>query len=246
MSASEANRVSASAHDALARRPTGTQASWRVVLMVALVVAFGAAAVVAVLVGASRHGETAQTLGNDVLLRDTFVRHDDALSLGRLKDGPQWHAVAGAWGIHRGQAYVADPAEPASLAVIETPGRPEEIAVTLTHVENNAGLVFRYRDEKNYWAVLAAPKYAIWYVIKVLDGKTETVAKTGLQPVLDPTRITVRLSGNVIEVWAEWGSGSTPPKRFSDPDNASARRAGLIAVGEEAAHALFQNFAVTR
>jgi hypothetical protein len=223
--------------------------SWRrVILLIVLFAAFGTAGVVGVIAGASRYGETAPTLGDEVLLQDVFGRQDDGLSLGRATGGPRWDAVAGTWGIRRGEAHVAVPAEPASIAVIQTPGHPEEIAVTLTHVENNAGLVFRFRDAGNYWAALAAPKYSIWYVVKVVDGNQTVVAKTGLQPVLDPARITVRLSGDAVEVWAEWGggSGSTPPRHFSDSAHASARRAGLITLGTGAARSRFENFVVTR
>jgi len=73
------------------------------------------------------------------------------------------------------------------------------VQITMATVTNQSGLVFRLRNASNYWAIVAAPPFATWNVIRVVDGETETIGNVGLAPVIDRTVIALWLGHESVE-----------------------------------------------
>jgi hypothetical protein len=219
--------------------------AWRIGVLVVVLAAVG---VIGVLVGTPRRDDTPPTLGAN-LLQETFARRDSASSLGTARPGVVWHAVAGTWGTMDGSAYVSAPTSSNNIAIVSTRSSRDTIAVTLTRVVNDAGLVFWYRNQANYWMIVASPKFSVWALRRVTDGKAERVADTGLAPTGDDTRVTVRVSPHQIEFWTENArriSGVSAPRTVVVSGPASASGTGLIAVDPGAERARFTNFVVSR
>ena len=108
---------------------------------------------------------------------DSFDRDDGAL--GQADTGGEWESVEGRWRIDGGRASVegSDDDRP-RIAVIAGNTTSELTEVTLMTSEDGAGLVFRYRNPRNFWSVTADEDGASWTVTKVIDGQialTETV-----------------------------------------------------------------------
>lgn len=131
---------------------------------------------------------------------DSFERPDDPADLGLSAGGEPWNQAVGTWGVQAGQAFLAGPIGGRNLAVVD-PGRSDgRVQVQVAVASEGAGLVFRYQDPFNYWAVVAVPAYATWTAIKVVDGREQVAADTGLSAAADGTSIGVRLDGETIDV----------------------------------------------
>lgn len=129
---------------------------------------------------------------------DTFDRQDTARRLGETGTGQEWQAVSGRWGIADNAATNTSGDDDArSLAVVdsETDTSDGLVEVTLSTVERDAGLLFRYRDPDNYWAVTANPGLGTWTVRRVLDGDGDRVGEM-IAPAIDGTTVTVIQNGS--------------------------------------------------
>jgi hypothetical protein len=105
---------------------------------------------------------------------DTFARPDNPNRLGAADTGQAWRSIRGRWGIqdeHAELTPAGDGAAP-SIAVVEGGNAERLTEVTFLKVVPGAGLVFRFRDAQNYWAVVAGPDGASWSVLLVQDGQT--------------------------------------------------------------------------
>jgi hypothetical protein len=102
--------------------------------------------------------------------------------------GPAWRIEAGTWEVADGQAAATGSGGDRSLAVVRLPGGEGAVQLTLSHVANGAGVVFRYRDRRDYWSVSAVPFYATWAITKTVGGRSTLVANTGLSPTQDAER----------------------------------------------------------
>lgn len=171
---------------------------------------------------------------------DTFAGPDDPYSLGRGPAGTSWRAVGGRWGIVGGHAYVAVPGPGRNLAVTGPDGGVATVQVRLDRVAQGAGLVFRYRDQRDYWYVAAVPSYATWAVVKVVNGVQETVANTGLSPVKNGTTVAVGMQGDTIVVSLDGRVGT----RVTDTAPYSAGLVGMTVEGAGAGSARFSDFRV--
>jgi len=170
---------------------------------------------------------------------DPFDRPDDPSSLGAVPEGPPWRAEAGTWGVVAGQAAVTTPAQGHSLAVVPLGGGDGTVQVRLAKVVNGAGIVFRYQDPLNYWAVVAVPYYATWAVSKTVGGHTSGMGSTGLSAVQDGTTVAVRLVGGTIDVAVEGQVRRT----VADADLRRAPSVGMVApAGTGASDARFDDF----
>jgi hypothetical protein len=209
--------------------------------LVAFLVTF---AVVAVLQGTPTHAESPRTVG-PIVSHDTFSRQDDASSI-----GPMWRAVTGTWGVEDGKAYVARRATDDNVAVLDPAVRGSTASVTVSGELDGAGLVFRYRDESNYWALSAAPRGVrpdgVWQVVKVIDGRPEIVGQFGKATPGAPARINVESSGDDLYVWGGALLHESPPKHFRDGALSAAPAAGLFLGSGASGDARFENFTVTR
>lgn len=169
---------------------------------------------------------------------DAFHRPPDAVALGSFPGGPTWQSAKGTWGIDNEQAYVAAPTGATDLAVLAPSVVPAGVQVRVATVTSDVGLVFRYRDPGNYWAVVAVPYYGTWAVVRVLDGRRSVLANTGLAPVGDGTIVAVHLQGATIEV----AVNGRLTRALTDVALQSATSVGLTAGGQGAGRARFEDF----
>jgi len=171
---------------------------------------------------------------------DSFDRTDSPGSLGPPSSGgPEWRADAGTWGVQGGQAQLSAAVGGPNVAVINA-GGPDGVAeVRVAKVTNGAGMVFRYRDSGDYWAVVAVPAYATWAVVKVAGGKAQTVANTGLSPTQDGTRVGMRGQGEAVDVTLDGVVAVT----VADPTLKDGPLSGVTVQGADAQVARFDDFA---
>lgn len=174
---------------------------------------------------------------------DAFERPNQATGLGTMPEGPAWFADTGTWGISDGQAYLSAPANGRNHAVVDLGQAYGAVQATLPKVVNGAGLVFRYRNPFDYWAVVAVPAYATWAVVRVQGSQEEVVANTGLSPIDDGTRVAVRLDGDDIDIVLD----TQVVRTITEAVVGTATKVGMTAQalpGIDAASARFDDFAV--
>ncbi len=171
---------------------------------------------------------------------DPFDRDDSASSLGHTPSGVAWHAESGTWGIASGQAVVYSPGEGADFATVGAAWPDCVVQVRLTKVAPYAGLVFRYRDPANYWAVVAAPAYSTWVIVRVADGQTTQMGNTGLVSTGDGTTVGARMRGATVDILVDGKIMTT----VASPPSPGADKVGLTADGADATHARFDDFSV--
>jgi hypothetical protein len=169
---------------------------------------------------------------------DDFDRPDDSARLGGTVGAGSWRSVAGTWGTANGGAYVDQPVDGRSLAVVDV-GRSEGLAqVRIDEVASSAGLVVRYRDPSNYWVVEAVPGYATWTLAKVVDGTAQVVADSGASGTFGGTTLTARLQGDGIEV----SLGDEVSISVVDATFREATSIGMAASGIDASQARFDDY----
>jgi hypothetical protein len=173
---------------------------------------------------------------------DTFDRPDDAENLGRAGTGQRWDAVAGTWGIAGNAALTSagDGSGP-RLAVIAEGTGDGLTEVTMTVVEEGAGLVFRYLDPENYWSVTANPGAGSWTATRVLDGQPEFVGEIPCQ-TSDGTTISVTQSGPAVRFLVE----GTECLTVNDGSLSEQLQGGLIASASSTGVARWNRFLVER
>lgn len=162
-------------------------------------------------------------------------------SLGTLPHGRTWRVLSGGWGTARGRAFVtSSPRGQAALAVVDPPAADQAVQVSFPMVALGAGLVFDYRDPRNYWYVVAAPAYASWSIGEVVDGRDRAVSNTGLSSTTPGTTLAVATRGDVAEVALDGVVKAT----VTDPDLAGPAAVGLIEAKDEGAKARFSELRV--
>lgn len=183
--------------------------------------------------------EVVQVLGTV----DPFERPNQATDLGTMPDGPAWFPDTGTWGISDGRVYLSAPVNGRNQAVVDLGQSDGAVQATLPKVVNGAGLVFRYRNPFDYWAVVAVPAYATWAVVRIQGGQEKVVANTGLSPVADGTTVAVRLTGDVIDIVFD----TRLTRTITDVAVGTATKVGLTAQampGVDAASARFDDVTV--
>lgn len=174
---------------------------------------------------------------------DTFPQPDSIFTLGSAPGAGAWRAVEGIWGVDHHQGYVAGPAQGVpDLAVLDMGDGGHTMEVGMARATQGAGIVFRYLDREDYWAVVDVPSYATWAVFKVVHGHKISDGGTGISPVADGTRIGVRLQGSRVEILF----GSRVWKTFVDTTLEGAPGVGIIAEGSTANAARFTDFEYSR
>ncbi len=165
-----------------------------------------------------------QSNGDNVKsVSDDFARADSTAQLGR-----PWKTLSGGWGITGGEAYLARPSAGSNLAVVSMESGDGRIEASVPSATEGAGIAFRVVDARNYWAVVAAPGYGTWNILRVEGGHTTFVGNTGLT-LQRATRasIGVRLTGDNILVTV---NGNPAAGRKSDVFQ-SAPLVGLVGIG---------------
>lgn len=212
--------------------------------IVALVVAVG---VVAVVIASVRHPSSParqptvapSPLRGTVGVLDTFARADSSGDLGKAESGQAWRSVQGTWGVQAGAArLVRGAALKRDLVVADMGASDGFVQVTQKVSAAGAGLVFRYRNEFNYWVVRAAPRFATWTVEKIVAGKAVPLGNLGATPANDGTTVSVSLQGSQIDLFVDGFRRRT----ISDADLERETFVGLSAFGEGVTAARWSNF----
>jgi hypothetical protein len=206
---------------------------WKSVAFV--IVAFVVLAVAGVVIGRASPPRTDGTrpliASSNAEVADEFNR-TDGTSLGQPPKA-HWVVDKGEWGIRDGAAYVVSPPGDPALAVVETDGPDGVVQVTMATSVNDCGLLFRYRDTANYWALTAVPGYATWNLERVIEGNSVIVANTGLSPTKSGTVLAVRMRGDLLELFVD----GKLQKQVKDTAFQTESRVGLIGRGPAVAQA---------
>jgi hypothetical protein len=120
---------------------------------------------------------------------------------GRLTGSGQvgWSTTTEGWSVINGEVALAGAAG-SSLALTDLGSSDGVVHVTMPSIANDTGLAFRVVDAGNYWAVAAAPGYATWNLIKVIEGVPEIVANTDISPIDAYTTVGVVLAADRVSV----------------------------------------------
>lgn len=143
-----------------------------------------------------------------------------------------WTQVAGSWVVAGGVAAAEFGTEVSAkgtvaLATVPVGSGDGFFQVTLATSGNQAGLVFRFSNPENYWFVAAAPDFASWGLVKVIDGEREAIGNIGLAPVGNKTTVGVLLDGSEITVMLNGKTFET----LTDTTHMAASSAGLFVGG---------------
>jgi len=134
---------------------------------------------------------------------DTFDRPDDPTSLGDAGTGQPWEAITGTWGVREDRAVTSGGSRDVPNIAVVPEGTGDGLTeVTMTVVEEGAGLVFRYLNRDNYWSVTANPGVGSWSLTRVIDGDTELVSEVPA-PTNDGVTVSVTQDDSVIRVLIE-------------------------------------------
>lgn len=177
--------------------------------------------------------------GPNTLVYDTFDRLDNAASLGRTATGQPWAVVGVPWAIQGGQASVAKADQSKrTVAVVDLGFSDGSVQVAMSKVVAGSGIVFRYRDASNYWAVTAAPRYGTWNLQKAVDGTVTTLGNVGLVGANDGTtiRVTFDRSHITIEV------NGIEERSFNDADLVDETQVGMVGIADTSLAARWDNF----
>lgn len=173
---------------------------------------------------------------------DTFDRSDDPSDLGSAGTGQDWETVAGTWGIDDDSAVTSGGEGPRpSLAVVPEGTGDGLTEVTMTVVEEGAGLVFRYLDPENYWSVTANPGVGSWSVNRVIDGETEAVGEAP-GPTEDGITVSVTQDGSTVRILLEGDEYLS----FTDGALSEQLQGGIIASAGTTGDARWDRFLVMR
>lgn len=159
------------------------------------------------------------------LVVDTFDR-SEPVGLGVTGTGDGWVIASGEWTIADHVARLKQPApnDAPNVAVVPHGEGDGIMEVTMTAVEPGAGLVFRYADPANYWAITAVPSAGSWTLSRRVEGIDEVVADVP-GPTTDGTTVTIIQTGATMRVLLD-GSDYLS---LSDRTFARQLQAGLIA-----------------
>jgi peptidoglycan/LPS O-acetylase OafA/YrhL len=173
---------------------------------------------------------------------DSFERADSPTSLTTADSGVTWAPARGTWGVEDRRAIVAPAEDDAPrLAVLTQPERDGLVEVTLTTMAEGAGLLVRYEDPDNWWAVIARPSSGRWSVIQAVDGEPVPIAEFAA-PTDDGTTVSVTQHDVLLRVLVDGVEHATAGVDTLEPPFQS----GLVAIGDEAHGARWDRYLVMR
>lgn len=155
---------------------------------------------------------------------DTFDR--EGPGLGTASGLFEWIGLSGTWEPLDGMAMSTGHENFAAYAIFDTEPSNGQLEVTLPVVRDGAGVVFRFQDVDNYWAVRAVPEFGGWHLVKFLNGEETKVADI-LGEVGDGVRVAVGIEGYRIGVFLNGEHALT----IEDPDLAGLNQVGLTIKG---------------
>ena len=180
--------------------------------------------------------------GLEPIAIDTFDRADDPSSLGDAGSGQPWESVNGTWGIRDDAALTSGGSGDAPFLAVIPEGTGDGLTeVTMTVVEEGAGLVFRYLDARNYWSVTANPGVGSWSVNRVIDGESELVGEA-LGPTNDGVTISTTEDGSTVRVLVE----GEEKLSLTDAALGEQLQGGIMAASTTTGQARWDRFLVMR
>jgi hypothetical protein len=163
---------------------------------------------------------------------------------GNPAPGP-WSVARGSWAVTEGTAGTADTADVSEdsaeypwIALVELGTPDAAIQMKLTTSADGAGMAFRYLGPSNHWAIVAAPTFGTWNLIRVRDGVEELVDNVGSVNAGDGATIGVLLDGDRIFVTVD---GAITHVEV-DATHATGTQAGLWAGTSTARNARWDDF----
>jgi hypothetical protein len=226
----------------LRRSPVGHRRDWIAVVALFAVLAVGGV----VLAVVTRPSSTTRTVsasgvpprGPNTAIYDRFDRADSA-TLGQAETGQAWKVVGAPFGVQDGQVFItkADSAK-RTVAIIGLGTSNGSVQATMTKIAAGNGIVFRYHDAFNFWALTAAPTFATWNLQKVVDGITTKVGNVGTTATADGTVIRVRFQDDHIAV----DVNGVEQTVFVDNTFVNERTVGILGVAEDTRPARWDNF----
>lgn len=167
-----------------------------------------------------------------VAITDTFDRAPPPPGLGRAPGGELWESTGG-WEVRERRARVLSMANDPfpTVAVVDTGASDGVVSARGWRIRDGWGFVFRYLDDRNYWAVVAAPSFANYALVRTVDGVQSVVGESGLSAAEDPeTEVAVRLDGETVTMSVQGIAVATA----RDEVTVDATRAGLYAASPQA------------
>ena len=129
---------------------------------------------------------------------DDFSTGRGRFGLGETPTGQPWRQVEGRWTVRNGLAHGVG-RDGATITSVDPGGPVGLIQVVVGDVVAGSGVVFRFGDAQNHWALLAAPAVAL-ELVKTVNGERTDVESYGPARVDAGTALMIRLAGNQIEI----------------------------------------------
>jgi hypothetical protein len=171
---------------------------------------------------------------------DNAGRNGGSADKSLVAGGRTWRVVQGEWSTTGNVFRVTKPGPLfASLVVTDSGAADVTVRAEMSEVASGAGLVFRYQDPFNYWALEAVRGVVSWQLIKVEAGKSQVVRTTGFSPTGPGTVVAVTTKTDGTLRIAFNGKESTA---LNDLAHADRQGAGYIAQGVRASKAVFAGF----
>ena len=193
---------------------------WLAVGCAAVVFAFAAGHLSARDGGGDESGDV-ERAGSPVV--DDFSTGRGQFGLGETPTGQPWRQVEGRWTVRNGLAHGAG-RDGVTIASVDPGGSVGLIQVVVGDVVAGSGVVFRFGDTENHWALLAAPAVARWNLVKTVNGERTDVESYGPARVDAGTALIIRLDGDQIEIEID----GTVVGDVRDPDLADRNAVGFF------------------
>ncbi|MFN3216140.1 MAG: hypothetical protein ACE367_06560 [Acidimicrobiales bacterium] len=130
--------------------------------------------------------------------------------------GPSEWTLDGPWRVESadGAAAVDSGDDGPAVALIDLGGPYGLFQATFPVTADGAGLTFRHIGPANHWAIVGAPSFGTWNLIRVVNGTEEFVTNLGsvdagdgaiVGIVLDDESFSVTIDGEVVHTQADVG-----------------------------------------
>ena len=178
-------------------------------------------AVIAELPGSDRYSD-------DFIRSETADEGKPAVLSGQAPSGLQWSTIGTEFFLDGGLATIGSGDDDAvGIAIIDTGWSNANIGATLDQAPAGTGLVFRFRDIDNYWALTSNPAAGTWTLTLVVDGETVLSEAIGLTSVDPGARVSILAQGAEIQTFVN----GEPLLRVVDPHFELATAVGIISTG---------------
>jgi hypothetical protein len=134
-----------------------------------------------------------------IIWSDSFTRANSTTTPGNANSLEAWTEQQGNLGISSSAVYA--PANGTNIATL--PATSETCPEARMTVAGNAGLVFRYKDNNNYWAFYRDASDSAATLIKVVNGSPSTVSRTATQTVSANDILRVVVNGWMIRTYVD-------------------------------------------